>query len=77
MTMKDNKDTRPYFLSPVRGWTLKQLKAEHLSTWRDINVIGCFGVRDMALLESIEAELARRGYEVIESQTVKYQRVEG
>ena len=70
--MKDNNN-----LSPVRGWTLKQLKEEHRSVWRAINIVGCFGVRDMALLESIEAELSRRGYVVIESQSVKYQRVEG
>ena len=73
--MKDTKDLH-YIHRPVRTWTPKQLKTEHRSLWEAVNIIGCCGTRDMTLLDNIEAELDRRGYEIIESQKVEYQRKE-
>ena len=45
----------------------EKLIEEHEATYQSIYVIGCYGVRDMMLLMSLENELQRRGYEYSET----------
>jgi len=55
--------------------TDKQLKDRYISLWESINVIECFGSRDVLECEMIARELEKRGYEVSEARKPRIRKV--
>ncbi|MFC1453652.1 hypothetical protein ACFLQL_00545 [Verrucomicrobiota bacterium] len=54
-----------YFNKAFKDKTNKQLIDEIRGLNQAIDVIGCYGVRDLTLREAIDSELAQRGYESV------------
>jgi hypothetical protein len=48
----------------LKEMTDEQLKNEYISYWETINVVECYGTRDLMWIDSVERELRRRGFEI-------------
>ena len=57
--MKKYNNKSQYF----KDWTTKKLKEEAISYDQTINIVGCYGVRDMIAFNGIMTELSCRGVE--------------
>ena len=61
-------------LDKYRSMSDEELAQEAKSTWERINLIGCFGLKDILIYELLLRELERRGFAF--TQTVDFYRIE-
>ena len=50
----------------LKQMTKKELKDEYVSVCETIDVIGCFGTRDLRWRDALEIEINKRGMEIIQ-----------
>ena len=68
-------DKKEYSKFTPEFWGIQKLQDTIQELNSLVNVIGCFGTKDVYMLELCLAELRRRGYEIEESKKLKFKKV--
>lgn len=55
-------------MKKLKDMTVKQLKSDYLKLYNQIEIVDCFGTKDIIRYQAIAQELEKRGYEIQEGQ---------
>jgi hypothetical protein len=61
-------------LKEIKDMTDAELKKEYESMHQTINVIGCYGTKDLLWYYALEKEIGKRGGDISESVDVQFSR---
>jgi hypothetical protein len=63
-------------MKKLKEMTNEELQQEFISYDETINKVGCYGTKDLMWLNAIEAEIDRRGGEIVTSSDVVWNNIE-